>query len=120
MLNLVLTPRILPDFRGGVHLFILPYAIGSVPCVPMSFTAESPRRHSASSLLLVVSVTDVINAFAGLTMDQLCAPVFFHSHYWYVVETCVIQNVSREYCTNTACLYRAVKLLHRCYSTAPL
>ena len=39
-----------PEFRGGVHLFILnairdrvsPECIGSCNCVPMAFTAESP------------------------------------------------------------------------------
>ena len=33
ILNMVLTHGILPDFRGGVHLFIPLYAIGSVPCL---------------------------------------------------------------------------------------
>ena len=49
-LNLVLTYRIPPEFRGGDHLFILtdirhrvsPVFIGSRNCVPMAFTAESP------------------------------------------------------------------------------
>ena len=49
-LNVVLTYGIPPDFRGGVHLFMLtairyrgsPEFIGSRNCVPMSFTAESP------------------------------------------------------------------------------
>ena len=51
-LNLVLTYGIPPEFRGGVHLFILesPYAIDRVSsefigphsCVPMAFSAESP------------------------------------------------------------------------------
>ena len=49
-LNLVLTNGILPEFREGVHLFILsvirhrvsPEFIGSRNCVPIAFTAESP------------------------------------------------------------------------------
>ena len=49
-LNLVLTYGIPPEFRGGVHLFILnrhtpsgqSRVIGSRNCVPMAFTAESP------------------------------------------------------------------------------
>ena len=32
-LNLVLTHEILTDFRGGVHLFIPPCAIGLVTCL---------------------------------------------------------------------------------------
>ena len=32
-LNLVLTYGIPLEFRGGVHLFMPPYAIGSVPCL---------------------------------------------------------------------------------------
>ena len=55
-LNLVLTQGIPPDFRGGVHLFIPPYVIGSVPrssghafaYVPMAFTAESPPAQGLS------------------------------------------------------------------------
>ena len=38
-LNLVLTHEISPVFRDGVHLFIPPTDIESVP---MAFTAESP------------------------------------------------------------------------------
>ena len=49
-LNMVLTHRIPPDFRGGAHLFVLtairhrvsPEFIGSRNCVPMAFSAESP------------------------------------------------------------------------------
>ena len=49
-LNLALTYRTPPEFRGGVHLSIStairhrasPECIGSRNCVPMSFTAESP------------------------------------------------------------------------------
>ena len=49
-LNLVLTYGVPPEFRGGVHLFILnrhichrvsPEFIGSRKCVPMTFTTES-------------------------------------------------------------------------------
>ena len=49
-LNLVLTYGIPPEFRGGVHLFVLtairhrvsPEFIGSCSCVPMGFAPESP------------------------------------------------------------------------------
>ena len=48
---MVLTYGVPPEFRGGVHLFIIKIAIryraspefvGSSSCVPMAFTAESP------------------------------------------------------------------------------
>ena len=54
-LNLVLTNEIPPNFRGGVHLFIPPYAIGSVPSLSGHATAyrwrSLPRvcRHRASN-----------------------------------------------------------------------
>ena len=54
-LNLVLTQRIPPDSRGGVHLFILPYATGSVPtllCHANAYRWRSlprVRRHRTSS-----------------------------------------------------------------------
>ena len=49
-LNMVLTYGVPPEFRGGVHLYIItairhrvsPELIGSRNCVPMAFTAESP------------------------------------------------------------------------------
>ena len=49
-LNLVLTYGIPPEFRGGVHFFfltairhrVIPEFIGSLNCLPMAFTAESP------------------------------------------------------------------------------
>ena len=49
-LNLVLTQRVSPDFRGGVHLFmytairrrVSPEFIGSRNCVAKAFGAESP------------------------------------------------------------------------------
>ena len=54
-LNLVLTYGIPPEFRGGIHLFILNRRTplgqsrvypGSRNCVPMAFTAESPLAQS--------------------------------------------------------------------------
>ena len=55
-LNMVLTRGIPPDFRGGVHLFMLSSAIGSVPslsghaiaCRSMVFTVESPPARASS------------------------------------------------------------------------
>ena len=54
-LNLVLTRGIPPDFRGGAHLFIPPYAIGSVPSLSVhaiAYRCRSPPRvrlHRATS-----------------------------------------------------------------------
>ena len=54
-LNVVLTHGILPAFRGGVHLFIPPTAIGSVPGLSGHANAyrwrslPRVRRHRASS-----------------------------------------------------------------------
>ena len=54
-LNLVLTHGISPDFRGGVHLIIQPYAIGSVPSLSSHAIAyrwrslSRGRRHRVSS-----------------------------------------------------------------------
>ena len=54
-LNLVLTREIPPDFRGGVHFFIPPYAIGSVPSLSVHAIAyrrrllPRVRRHRASN-----------------------------------------------------------------------
>ena len=69
-LNLVLTRGIPPDFHGGVHLFIPPYAIGSVPSLSGHATTylwrSLPRvhRHRASSpQCTIVPVTGA--AFAG-------------------------------------------------------
>ena len=82
-LNLVLTYHgIPPDFRGGVHLFKPPYAIGSVPC--LSGHAIAYRWRSLSSVcrhgsivLKVVPATGA--AIFQVTMDQLmCASLFPH------------------------------------------
>ena len=54
-LNMVLTHGIPPDFRGGVHLFLPPYAIGSVPSLSSHAivyqwrSLPRVRRHRASS-----------------------------------------------------------------------
>ena len=78
-LNLVLTRGIKPDFRGGVHLFILtairhrvsPEFIGSRNCVPMAFTA----RESAGIGPVVLKVVVPLQ----VTVDQLmCASLPSH------------------------------------------
>ena len=82
-LNLVLTHGIPPDFRGGVHVFVQPLAIGSVPSLSghaIAYTWCSPprvRRHRASSLM-VVPVTGA--AFAGHHVP-IDIPLFSHTHY---------------------------------------
>ena len=82
-LNLVLTHGIPPDFRGGVHVFIQPLAIGSVPSLSglaIAYIWRSPprvRRQRASSLM-VVPVTGA--AFAGHHVP-INIPIFSHTHY---------------------------------------
>ena len=79
-LNLMLTYGITPEFRGGVHLFLLkpPYAIGSVPSLSGHAigTNDVHSRESAGTgpvNLKVVPVTGA--AISGITMDYelICA-----------------------------------------------
>ena len=78
----MLTHRILPDFRGGFHLFMLSLAIGPVPsfirsrnCVRMAFTAEV--RREGPVIFKVVPGTGA--ALSGISMEQLwCASLFPH------------------------------------------
>ena len=88
-LNLVLTHGIPPDFRGGVHLFIPPYAIGPVPSLSghaFSYRWRSlprVRRHRASSPQ--VPVTGAC-CFCRSPWTNQCTPLFSHTHYyWYEV-----------------------------------
>ena len=66
---MVLTDGISPDFRGGVHLFIRPSAIGSVLNLSghaIAYRRRSlprVRRHKATVVLKVVPVMGA--AFAG-------------------------------------------------------
>ena len=88
--NLVLTHGIPPDFRGGVHFFILihhtPSSQSRIYRVTQLRIDGVHCRESAGTgpivVLKIVPVTDAITgaAFAGLTMDQLemCASVFPH------------------------------------------
>ena len=69
-----------PDFHGGVHFFIPPNAIGSVPNLSGHAIVHRDGVHYRQSagagpvIFEVVSVTGA--AFAGLTMDQLmCASI---------------------------------------------
>ena len=87
---MVLTYGIPPEFRGGVHLFILnrhmPSSqsrvyMWSPSCVPMAFTAESPRRHRASK-----PQGSSERVLPGqVTMDQLICASLSYTHYWYEV-----------------------------------
>ena len=75
-LNLVLTHGIPPDFRGGVHLFIPIYAIGSVPSlsghaiayrwrslprVRRHMTSSSPQSSSSNGSRLYITMDQSIN-----------------------------------------------------------
>ena len=82
-LNLVLTHGIPPDFRGGVHLFIPPCILGSVPSLSGHAIAyrwrsvPRVRRHRASS--------PQGNSSNGCCLcrspwTNQCAPLFFHTH----------------------------------------
>ena len=81
-LNLVLTRKIPPAFRGSVHFITSPTAIGSVPSLSGHAIAyrrlSLPRvRRQRASILKVVPVTGA--AFSGITMDQLmCASLSPH------------------------------------------
>ena len=93
-LNLVLTHRIPPALRRGVHLFILLTAIGvhSVPsfvrsrsCAPMAFTAENPPAHVAFSGFTMACTTTIntgrcIALFRGI-WGPLQIDVFSHNVY---------------------------------------
>ena len=82
-LNLVLTHGIPPDFRGGVHLFSYTDIRHRVYQVAQMHTDGVHCLESIGTgpvVLKAVPVTDA--AFAGLTMDQLCAPLVSHPHYW--------------------------------------
>ena len=87
MLNLVLTRGIPPDFRGNAHLFIRPYAIGSVPS--LSGHAIAYRWRSLPESTRTGPVGPPSSSSNGcclrITMDQLCAPLFFHTHYCYEI-----------------------------------
>ena len=61
-LNLVLTRGIPPDFRGGVHLFLPPYAIGSVLSLSGHAIAYRDSTGTGPVVLNMVPVTGVIFA----------------------------------------------------------
>ena len=88
--NLVLTYGVLPEFRGGVHLFILnghTYAIGSAPSLsghaiayrwrplPRVRRQRASKPQGSSERVLPEQVT----------MDQLICAFLSHTHYWYEV-----------------------------------
>ena len=86
-LNLVLTRGIPPAFRSGVHSFIPPYAIGSVPSLSGHATTyrwrslPRVRRHRASKPQ--GSYKRVLPW--QVTMEQLMCAFLSHSHNWYEV-----------------------------------
>ena len=73
VLNLVLTHGIPPTFRGGVHIFIPPTAIGPVPSLPGYAIAyrrralQRVRRYRPSS---PQGSSSNGYCFSGITVDQ--------------------------------------------------
>ena len=87
-LNLVLTYEILPEFRGGVHLYLKPpYVSGSVPSSSGHAIAyrwrslPRVRRHRASK---AQGSSERVLPWQ-VTMDQLIFASLSHTHYWYEV-----------------------------------
>ena len=84
----MLTYGIHPEFRGGIHLFILNHnAIGSVPSLSGHAIAyrwrSLPRvsRHRASK---PQGSSERVLPWQ-VTMDQLICASLFHTRYWYEV-----------------------------------
>ena len=88
-LNLVLTRGIPHDFHGDVHLFIPPYVIGSVPSLSGHTIAyrwrslPMVRRHRAGS---PEGSSSNWCCLGRSPWTNLCAPLFFYTHYWYEVD----------------------------------
>ena len=83
-LNLVLTYGIPPDFRGGVHLFIPPYAIG--PVRGLSGHAVAYRWHPQPTVrryrtIVVLKVSPVMVAAFASPWTIQHTPIFSHTHY---------------------------------------
>ena len=80
--NLVLTYRIPPEFRGGVHLFILNHHTPSGHAIAYQWhSLPRVRRHRASQPQ--GSSERVLPR--QVTMDQLICASLSHTHYWYEV-----------------------------------
>ena len=85
----MLTRGIPPDFLGGVHLFIPPYVIGSVPSLSSHAILRTDDVHyleSASTGPVVLKVVPVMGAaFAGPHGPINVLFSFPHIHYWCVM-----------------------------------
>ena len=109
------THEIPPDFRGDVHLFKPPYAIGSVPRISGHAVAyrwrSLPRvhRHRASSPQ-GSSSNECCLSRSRWTIE--CAPLFSHIQYWFGVG---MLKVSRRCST----IFRRVKITCAFLSTKP-
>ena len=83
----MLTYGLPPEFRGGAHLFIPPYAIGSVPSLSGHAIAyrwrplPRVRRHRASK---PQDSSERVLPWQ-VTMDQLIYASHSHTHYWYAL-----------------------------------
>ena len=104
-LNLMLTHGIPPDVHGGVHIFLSPHTIASVPSLLEHANAyrscllASVRRHKAFRIVRVTGA-----AFASPRTNYYCAPLFFHTHYWYKVSMFKLSGVYQNMST-TVLLY---------------
>ena len=101
----MLTPGIPRAFRGGVHLFIPPTVIGSVPStvyeVPQLRTdgVQLPgvRRHRARASS---PQEKRVLPFQGSPWTNCCASLFSHTHYFVVDITKILrQDVYPYECT---------------------
>ena len=84
----MLTHQILPDFRGGAHLFILnrhtPSDQSRVNRVKQLRTDGVHCRESAGTGSVVIKVVPVtVTAILQVTMDQLMCASLPHTHYRY-------------------------------------
>ena len=84
--NLVLTYGIPPEFRGGVHLFILkpPYAIGSVPSSSDHAIAYDGVRVCRYRTCKPQGSSERVLPWQ-VTMDESICASLSHTHYWYEV-----------------------------------
>ena len=88
-----------PRFLRRWRLHIVPStAIGSVPSLSGYHAIErrwcSLARVSTDKGPVVLKVARVTGGvFRGVTMNHFYAPLFFHTHYWYLVDMCDTERI---------------------------
>ena len=96
------TQGIPPTFRGGIHLFIPPTAIGPVPsssCHPVAYRCGVHCREFAGTVpqYIVLNVVPVTGAafFLGITMDPIEVRLSFPAPtlFLYVVDMCDTESI---------------------------